>query len=261
MERLVIGPSTGWLYAKGINSLIDQKTILEAAGANVVEFCVGVGLENTDMRVASMIECDRPLFMNPIGCGRWEYRSLHLPDYKTDCDSKSQLETARRISVAQMVDVALIHPLKQRDGYPVHYYNKLQNELGRGTRILLAIENMDKRKPNGFLLPELVDLLLTSELRFVLDVQHAFEHDSSMHYAWELFQAMRSRLVHLHVSGESEGNNHCLLYKARNASIIVEFLGKIFSKVSPPIILEGEYKTADDLRAEIEFIKKELGVA
>ena len=259
MARLIIGPSTGWLYAQGINSLADQKAILIKAGVNAVEFCIGVGLKNTDVRIASMLTGEAICFTGRHRANSeefWDYRSVHLPDYSPTVELWAQVDMVARMTLKQAVHTALIHPLKIDNKYPAAYYDRLVSR--NGCRI--AIENMDKRKSDGFLLPELANLLLSHELRFVLDVQHAFEHDSSMSYAWDLFQAFGSRLVHLHVSGESDINNHCLVCRAKNARQIIEFLGRLFSKTNVPIILEGEYKTFEDLQKEIGFIKKELGI-
>lgn len=265
-KQLFIGPSTGWLYAIGVNSLVQQRTVLENAGASAVEFCMGGTLDRSDVRVNSLLGGDE------LGLtkDRKSYRkSLHLPDYQPSVDSKSQARAAREIAVKQAALTMVIHPLKYEDEYPIAYYEQLNAEDWRGVRIRLAIENMDKNKPDGFLLPELEHLVKSHDLAFVLDVQHAFEHDGSMAYARDLFDTLRDHLIHLHVSGETEDNNHCLLHRAKNTNAIVKFLGEIFSEVfsdeisaskNLPIILEGEYQNANDLRAEIEFITRELGL-
>lgn len=255
-----IGPSTGWLYAIGVNSLVQQRTISEDAGANAVEFCIGTSLEPTDVRVASMLEEKSQPFVTTTGSVAWHYRSLHLPDYKPDVKPATQAEMARKIAVSQVASTMLIHPLKIEGEYPIGYYDQLSSQ-GRGSGIRFAIENMDKNKPNGFLLRELKKLVETCDLAFVLDVQHAYEHDSSMQYAQDLFHAMRGRISHLHVSGETQDNNHCLLHRARNAKPLVEFLGEIFASLGDqpcPIILEGQYQTANDIAEEIAFIRKEV---
>lgn len=264
-KQLFIGPSTGWMYAIGVNSLRQQQIVLENAGANAVEFCMGGTLDISDIRVNSLLCGDRLGLTTNDDTYR---KSIHLPDYQPDADLKFQARAAREIAAKQAAFTMVIHPLKYEGEYPVRYYEQLNPTDWTGMRIRLAIENMDKRKPDGFLLSELEHLTQSYDLGFVLDVQHAFEHDSSMAYAKDLFGAMRSNLAHLHVSGESEDSNHCLLHRARNATTIVNFLGEIFSKIfsdeisasnNAPIILEGEYQNASDLRAEIEFIKRELG--
>jgi hypothetical protein len=152
----------------------------------------------------------------------------------------SQVRAAIEIAKKQAISTMLIHPLKYRGEYPAGYYEQLNSLAWGGPCIRLAIENMDKNKPDGFLLPELEHLVKS--------------------YAKDLFGAVKNSLTHLHVSGEAVGSNHCLLHRARNSAKIVEFLGWIFSILKIPIILEGEYENTDDLKAEIEFITREAGL-
>ena len=95
---------------------------------------------------------------------------------------------------------------------------------------------------------------------FVLDAQHAFEHDPTMKYALDLFNMGKNRLKYLHISGETEGegNNHILLDKSRNAKQIISFLDKVMSERESPIILEGEYRAPEEVAEEIDFIRNQL---
>ena len=256
MKSLVIGPSTGWLYAKGVNSLAEQKIVIEEVGARAVEFCLSSSLGPGDVRVASIL-CNKDLFFED-----YRYKSLHLPDYNPNVNSGFQAKQAENIAKLFALTM-VIHPMKYGGEYPHRYFERFdpRNPARVGSRRRLAIENMDRNKFDGHLLSDLEALVQRHQLLFVLDVQHAFEHDCTMSYATDLLEIMRGRLVHLHVSGESESSNHCLLHRAKNASVIVEFLGKVFStKRIVPIILEGEYKGPEDLRDEILFIKNELGL-
>jgi hypothetical protein len=97
---------------------------------------------------------------------------------------------------------AVMHPTKDRDGmYPLGYY-RLFVQAG----IPITFENMDasSNQKGGVNIAELVQLTNEISPRFVLDVQHAYEHDESMSYADDLLQSLQSCLVHLHVSGQSE---------------------------------------------------------
>jgi hypothetical protein len=255
MGKLVIGPSTGWMYANGINSLIQQQAILRDAGVGAVEICLGSTLiDNNDVRVKSLLNGDR------LDFARLPYTSLHLPDYQSEIDLNHQTIGAREIVANHSVSTMVIHPLRSGGEYPTVYYDLLSRMTWKGVPFRLAIENMDGKKPDGFLIAELEHLMAVCDLDFVFDVQHAFEHDPYMRYAEDLFLAMRNKIAHLHVSGESEGSNHCLVHRSENRSAIIKFLGWVFSKIRVPIILEGKYKDAKDLIAEIEFIEKELGI-
>ncbi len=243
--RLMIGPSTGWLYARKIYSLTQQETILKVAGANSVEICLA-NWESKDKRTLSLKAgeiFDAQIFI---------YRSLHLPDVGEQ-EPERQLLIAQEAVVNCGAAVAVTHPLKAKGDYPVESYEKM---ITAG--VPLAIENMDLDKDSGFDIREL-EGLTTIGCKFVLDVEHAYGRDPEMNYAGDLFESLKDQLVHLHVSGETDNNNHSLVYKATNAKRVVEFVGRALSiKNNIPLILEGEYSTSDELRKEIEFLTKEL---
>jgi len=245
MNRLVIGPSTGWLYAKEIYSLRQQETILRQAGANCVEVCLA-GWDSNDKRMLSLTAEE------PFDVQVFTYRSLHLSDVDGQ-NPEYQLTTALKVVARCNAAVALTHPLKVNGDYPRKHYEKM---ISSG--VPLAIKNMDSQKDSGFNIPELESLVRDIGCRFVLDVQHAYEHDHEMEYASDLLESLKGQLAHLHVSGANADSIHSLLCKASNAGKIVEFLGRVLSAKSVPLILEGEYTTSDELQQEIEFLTKEL---
>jgi len=245
--RLLIGPSTGWLYAKEIYSLSQQETFLKKAGANSVEICLA-RWDSNDKRMLSLKTGE--MFCTDT----FVYRSLHLPDVNGQ-NPENQIAMAREAVVGYGAAVALTHPLKVESDYPVGHYEGM---ISSG--IPLAVENMDSRQDSGFNLVELERLVKNVGCLFVLDVQHAYEHDHEMGYARDLLELLKDRLTHLHVSGETKDNIHSLVCRATNAKKIVEFVGQVLSVKNVPLILEGEYTTPDELRQEIEFLTRELGL-
>ena len=246
---LVIGPSTGWLYAKEVYSLAQQKAILLAAGANAVEVCLATWDGSGDKRFLSLRQGGL------LGGQVFDYRSLHLADVN-DQEPERQFEIAEEVMLYCGASVALTHPLKVLGEYPVACYERMV-----ASGIPLALENMDSRKDSGFLLQELEYLVKATGCSFVLDVQHAYEHDSTMKYADDLLEVLKGELAHLYVSGQTSGNNHSLVCKAANAKQIIEFVGRVLSVKNVPLILEGEYATAEELQQEIDFLASELGFA
>lgn len=242
-KYLTIGPSTGWLYAENIFLVEEQQRFLKEGSANAVEICLG-SWENYAERSKDLEHgqaFDECLF-----------RSIHLPQIDNLLDNNFMKGMIKFIS-QHHISSTVTHPQKIKGEYPIKSYERLFL-----AGFPLAIENMDKDKDSGIIIGELVKIIGEYNLRFVLDVQHAFEHDNKMVYARELFDAMKDRVTHLHVSGELDGNNHSLLYEATNADVIIDFLGEIFSSVNVPIILEGEFKTIDELFKETTFLKREL---
>lgn len=247
MEKLLIGPSTGWLYAVNIYSLKLQKEILKKSNSNSFEVVLG-GWDKDDKRLLSLKQNEK--FEPNI----FAYRSIHLSDVENE-NIDNQIAVAKEAVDLCKAHTAVSHVLKINGEYPIKACEQMINA---GVR--LAVENMDSRKDSGFLLTDLVRIAQTLDCPFVLDVQHAYEHDHSMKYARDLFEHLQKPLVHLHVSGETPDNIHSLVHKAHNTTEIVEFVGYVFSNKKVPLILEGEYENADELSQEIKFLKRELGI-
>lgn len=246
-KKILIGPSTGWLYAIEIFSLKEQEDILRKANSTAIELCLGSSLEKDDKRILSLTGSER--------FGNFNYVGLHIPDFDQKLDSEYQISLTKKLVNTHKVMAVLIHPLKVAGEYPRKYFDNMI-----AAEIPLAIENMDSRKESGFEIKELNQLVFGCNIKFVLDVQHAYEHDASMKYALDLFDSLCEKLTHLHISGQTKNNIHSLVHKAENSKAIVELIGKILSKKKIPLILEGEYKNLEELSAEIEFLTKELRV-
>lgn len=240
--ELLIGPSIGWLYGAGIKLVTEQEELISKTGANCLEIPLN-GWDKEDERVVSLSEGT---------FGDFPYKSLHLP---TIIDTMPNIAVALDIIDRYKINTTLTHPQKVGFDYPMAIY-----ETMRRKQILLSVENMDKAKDSGFAINDLLWITDYCDLGFVLDVQHAYERDPSMIYASELFEALKDRLTHFHVSGETADNIHSLLYKATNADAIINFLGKVLKTNRAPLILEGEYSSSEELEREILFIIQELGL-
>ncbi|MDO8584299.1 MAG: hypothetical protein Q7R83_03925 [bacterium] len=245
-EKVVIGPSTGWLYARNLMAVEAHERVLRSAGATCFEICLS-GWNENDLRLQSLQEAT----FNDV----YAYRSLHLPDFDAGIGVPEQLSVASRLTTHHRIAAAVMHPLRVAGEYPRHFYEQM---LAAG--VPLAFENMDHNKTSGFVLSDLEALLRLPGSRFVLDLQHAYEHDPSMKYAEDIFGAVHPALSHLHVSGESDMASHSLVHKARNAKAVVDFLATVMARHPVPIVLEGFYETWEDLFQEIVFLRRELGL-
>jgi len=235
---LLIGPSIGWIFAQGIYDLTKHEKFLQEVGASATELVMYLVEEK---RQQALLNGD------PMGMA---FTTVHLDDLSPDRPSEGQVALAKKIVDRHKAAAAVAHPVNN----PVSYYEDL---LAAG--VPAAIENMDRNKVRGHAIWELRDLIEKHGLKFVLDVQHAYEHDPGMTYAWELYQMGSPNLVYLHVSGQSEKSIHSLVHLAENGAAIIHFLGKVFSEKKLPIILEGQYTTAQEVKKEIESLKQELG--
>lgn len=108
----------------------------------------------------------------------------------------------------------------------------------------VLIENMDKNKKFGISVEEIAKIKSDYDFGFVLDVQHAYEHDPSMSLAHELVSVMADRIGHLHVSGQTDSSHHAPVYQANNKREICRLLKAV---PSVPAILEG--MILDDISA------------
>lgn len=104
------------------------------------------------------------------------------------------------------------------------------------TPLPVLIENMDINKEFGISVEEIAMIKVRYNFGFVLDIQHAYEHDSSLALAREMTQVMGDRIRHLHVSGQNSSSRHAPVFEADNKQEICNLL-KIMPSV--PVVLEG----------------------
>jgi len=239
-QRVQIGPSTGWIKNKTLNKQLD---IIRVSGANAIEILPDWKNFNEE----PFIKKGREAFK------RFTYRSLHLPDL-TESNLDHIIFVANSMQEHCGITTAVLHPLKKEGVYPIWAYIKMM-ESG----VPLAIENMDSRKHSGYDIEELSEIVYELDCGFVLDIQHAYEHDpSNQEYLRPLFYAIRRNLVHLHVSGQTADNIHARVCKADNQGSIAPATRWILDRKDVPIILEGKYETSEELREEITLLRQEL---
>ncbi|MFH1193767.1 MAG: hypothetical protein V1661_02125 [bacterium] len=105
------------------------------------------------------------------------------------------------------------------------------------TGLPFLIENQDKRRGNDYSQPEHFQKLANKyRFGFCLDLQHCYEHDSSMILAEEFIKMLGDRIKELHVSGQSPSEIHYPVVAADNKNAIARIL-----RLKPdfPLILEG----------------------
>lgn len=261
IRELGIAPSVGWFFAAGISTIREQSAILrEISGIIGIE--IPLLLMNPENGRLNELLNEDPYSYCEDG-DDFSYNSLHILDYRKhgNTDMNTQIQYLDEIVSRHGVQVVPIHPEKEGRYYPLGYYNELASSLG-DIGASLAFENMDKDKPDGINPRELERLVkAVVDVKFVFDVQHAFEHDAMMGYARNLFELVRFRIAHFHVSGQNGANRHVLLHQSANARQIIDFLGWALSQWNVPLILEGEYSRehpGEDIVKEVEFLNKEL---
>jgi hypothetical protein len=234
--QLIIGASNGWLYAAGMFSLEKQENIFKNAGAEAVEFNYNWDKERFNALTAKKSD-------------HYKYKALHLPKFTDEHTVEELIKQGKEIMQIQQTTTLVLHPT----GLSESDYEKLAS-----SNLPIAIENMDSAIDEGHDLEELKKLIEKYDFDFMLDVQHAYEHDHSMKYAEELFTTFKHKIKQLHISGETPTNIHELVHKADNREAIIDFTKKILSEKNIPIIIEGEYHSEEELKKEIEFLREEL---
>src|SRR4030042_3787158 len=127
---LIIGPSTGWLYARKIFSLFEQESILKTTNANCVEVCLETW-DSNDKRILSLKTGET------FDAQTFRYLSLHLPDNDGQ-EPECQAAMAQELVTHCKANIALIHPLKVKGEYPLELYERMIS-----VGVPLAVENMD----------------------------------------------------------------------------------------------------------------------
>lgn len=221
-----IAVSTGWLFAH------DQAT--EEMHRRIIDAACGAEL--------SVADEERLSVYNGTGLDTGIHCSFHFPHNPTNVD------LLRTLAQQYEPHTTVIHPTALTPDEIA--------ALDCNDNLNLAVENMDIRKDRGRTCETLAEYVKHDDLGFVLDVQHVYEHDQSMEYAWDLLDLAGDSLQQLHVSGETHNNPHALVKDAENRDAILTFLREAYDVgVDVPMVLEGEYQTPKDVREEVAVIR------
>jgi len=131
-----------------------------------------------------------------LDLGRFSFVSIHAP-------SRFSPESERWV-VGQLESVVAC-------GYPVVVHPDIifTPRMWDGFGEKLLVENMDKRKPGGRNVSELLPFFeLLPEARFCFDIGHARQVDPSMTEASLLLRAFGDRLAEVHISEVNTASRH-----------------------------------------------------
>lgn len=159
----------------------------------------------------------------------FEYISIHAPfietRYKDSEEVKKTIKKLKEIFDKIKANVIVVHPDEIKD----FRFLAKQN-------LKIAFENMDKRKEFGQTAEDMKKIKDQGNFKFILDLQHAYEADSSMKIVDELMKVMGKNLQHIHISGQTKKENHIAVCLAENKKQILNSLQKA---TNVPIISEG----------------------
>jgi len=230
-----IGFSTGSLYRSGI-PFDERVKLYHRLGANAIELSFAtpdwlLKYELTEDKIDSI--------------KKFDFVSIHAP-WKNGRDDYSitdkVIEKLRFLCDNLHVSGIVVHSHKEGD------FARLE-----GTGLPFLLENMNGTKKDGVYPSQFNEFKRRYSFGFVLDVQHAYEHDPSMQLAMDLIDVMGDRLMHMHVSGCSNSEIHFPVFSAVNQAAINKILGL---KMDVPKILEGILtgNVDETIRHELDYV-------
>lgn len=232
-----IGFTTGSLYKSEI-PFDERIKLYHSLGADAIELSFATPNQLFDYHLSKQAKKDIEKFASV---------SIHAPwkevRYYDNSKTRRIIEKLRLLCDKLPIDGLVLHP------------DTIDNfEILDKSELPFLLENMDRRKSYGTHPDQFRELKRKYSFGFVLDVKHAYEHDSSMQLAREFIDVMGDRLKHMHVSGYNELEIHVPTYNAVNKEAITKIL-KI--GLSVPKILEGILLVdmQNSIKKELEYVR------
>lgn len=232
-----IGFSTGSLHRSKI-SFEERIKLYHSLGADAIELGFATPDKLLDCQLSKQTIAD---------ISKFEFVSVHAPwkevKYDNSLATQKIIEKLRSLSKQISIEGFVVHP------------DTIDNfEILDQSDLPFLLENMDKRKSYGTTPEQFRDLKRKYNFGFVLDIQHAYEHDPSMQLGKELVDIMGDKLKHMHVSGHNEQEIHVPTYSAVNKEAITELL-KL--DIDVPKILEGILleDVENSIKNELAYVK------
>jgi len=232
-----IGFTTGSLYYSKI-SLEEITKLYSSLGADAIELSFATPNQLIENKIS------KETFYN---LQKYKFISLHAPwkevRYDFNEDTDKILDKLTNLCDTLPIRGIVLHP---------DTINRFEILIQSGLPLL--IENMDKRKLYGTNSEQFKELKRKYNFGFVLDVQHAYEHDSSMQLAKEFISVIGNKLNHMHISGSSESEIHVPTFNAINKEAITNIL-KL--NINVPKILEGRLNKdiEETIKKELEYVR------
>jgi endonuclease IV len=238
-----VGFNSGCLRHCGMN-LVDTIKFVRELGSGAFELC----FRGSDTLLDFELTGELIDLLSSFG-----HLSIHAPfapeenlDYKNDEFTRKIISKLRELCDILPVEGIVFHPTDVGD---FGFFDSLD--------LPILMENMDARKDSFKNLDNIRKLRDDYNFGFVLDIEHAFENDSSMKLTKNLIEVMGDRLEEVHLSGAkrsgiaaSESNNHCLVCDSEYRNGLFKFLGEL---KDIPIVLEGTTKEGKEDRLKDEL--------
>jgi hypothetical protein len=223
---MFLGFSTGSLHKVYENISKENFEVFRSLGCNAIEiYC----LDDKDLE--KLI-----LEIKPGDLGGFSYVSLHAPMI-TNIETLELLQKAHDIFHFNLV---VIHP-DEIESWNI--FSKFTFPF--------AIENMDWKKEIGKYLESMQDIFSKIDAPMVFDVNHCYTNDPSLRLAHDMAEMFKDKIKEIHLSGFEK--YHEPLFKTKQLEILQAIPDK-----NVPIIIESECETIEDVKKELDYIKKFL---
>jgi hypothetical protein len=223
---MLLGFSTGCLYKTHEPIARETFAVFRGLGCNAIELTC-----NDDEAIIKLLAEIRPKDLDGF-----TYVSLHAPAIH----NKYTLDLLQRAQDIFQFKTIVVHP-DEVDSLNVFL----------GSKLPLAIENMDWRKDIGKYVESMQDIFKKSDFPMALDLNHCFTNDPSMRLAAEMHAAFGQRIVELHLSGFD--HLHEPLFRTKQTEILEAIPDK-----NLPIIIESGCESVEDAKKEFEYVKNFL---
>jgi hypothetical protein len=231
---MLLGFSTGCLHKTHDRLSPATFEILRKIGANAIELMV----HNLD-------EAERLLALVPEDLLHFEYISIHAPSFDSFnaeeiAKFRNTLSIFEKVAKKIKIDAIVIHPDLIRDWEVFAEYD-----------LPIKLENMDWRKEVGKYVDSMQAIFEKFDAPMVLDLNHCYTNDPTMHLAKEMFETFGSRIEEIHLSGFEQF--HEPLFKTKQLEIMDAIANK-----NLPIIIESEFETVQEAQKEFKYVQKYL---
>jgi endonuclease IV len=176
----------------------------------------------------------------------FSYCSLHAPahNYQKNNSSYEILDYLDTLCKELPIQNVVFHPDEVID----------RNVFKEYPNIPFSIENMDERKKSCQWVEDLAKIFAEyPQIKFTLDLQHAFVNDPTMQLAKDLHAAFGDRLVEYHISWFDKELLHYPLFKTQQLEII-----QAVERPNIPLIIESTFDNKNELEQEIQYIQENI---
>jgi hypothetical protein len=176
----------------------------------------------------------------------FSYCSIHAPAHKYQKDDSSYKILNYLDNLCQELPIKniVIHPDEVID----------RSVFAKYPNIPLSIENMDERKKSCQWVEDLNKIFKENpQIKFTLDLQHAFVNDPTMQLAKDLHKEFKDRLIEYHISWHHKELLHYPLFKTKQIEII-----NAVERLDIPLIIESCYDNKNELEQEIKYIQENI---